>query len=320
MTVDADGRRQVLSARQDLLGAERSEGMVEAEHLRLSLEPRLAFLSATRNLQAADWENQNLMAEMRVQFERAGLARDMSFEQFRQEAQMNTAQAVRSLQERLDQDYRRLTAINQAEMTRLTGEVRVAATEQDQRVVDIQFKAELDRQAKGGDFVRGQKQQDFAVETEQRLTEIETARLAAKASQENTAELLRIEREDELARVRNQVEMRNLERRMEVECLTLLKDIPQETILAMKSPEQFAAVLRERAGVELNRQFVTMNTEQQAVFLARMQEMMTHAMAQNARVADTAAQRPASVVFGPAFSNPTTITPPAVPPPSMDRP
>ena len=341
MTVEADGRRQVLSARQDLFSVERAETTVQADHLRQSLEPRLAFLSATRNLQAADWENENLMAELRTQYDRAGFARELSFEQFQQEARQNSTQALRLLQERLDQEYRKLTTINEAEMVRLTGDVAVARIEQEQRGINTQFDAELRRQGVGADFGRTQKKlevetdieikrKEFDANTGMRRLEVDTARVEAAMAMDNLERMKAIERNDQLAtqgglvdlRLREQqaqMEMRMAYERMQFEFKLSLKDVPADTILALQSPEQMGAVLRERAGREVAERYFAMQTDQQNAFLVTMQQMMANSMAQNARVAETAAQRPASVVFGPAFSNPTTIQTPAVQPPNGDK-
>ena len=342
MTVETDGRRQVLSARQDLQGVERAEMAQQADHLRQTLEPRLAFLSATRNLQAADWENENLMSELRMQYDRAGFAREVSFEQFKQEAQMNAAQTVRALQERLDQEYRRLTTINEAEMVRLTGDVVVAKVEQEQRAINTQFDAELRRQGVGADFGRTQRKletetdidiqrQKFAMDTDMRRTNVDTARLESAMAMDNLERMKRIEREDQLALQGGQVDLRLREQQaqtdmrmaydrqqneFQIQMFNAMKEVPQETILAFKNPEQLGAVLRERAGREVAERYFAMQTEQQNAFMVTMQQMMSASMAQNARVAETASTRPASVVFGPAFSNPTTIQPPNIQPPA----
>jgi len=330
MTVETDGRRQVLSARQDLLGVERAEAAQQADHLRQSLEPRMAFLSATRNLQAVDWENDNLMAELRMQYDRAGFSRDLSFDQFRTEAQLNSTQALRTLQERLDQEYRQLTKLNEAEMVRLTGDVDVATAEQQQRVISTNFDAELRRQGIAADFGRTQKKLDSEVsidirrnEFEVNKIELEESRLAAAQALENhrgQLEAQRIPMEIRLAEQRGQMEIRLSEQRLVAEMMVLMKDIPEETLLAMKSPEHLAAVLRDRAGRDVAERYFAMQSDQQSAFLASMQQLMANSMAQNAKVAETAAQRPASVVFGPAFSNPTTIQPPVVAPPTPEKP
>lgn len=342
MTVEADGRRQVLASRQDLLGVERSEVAAQADHLRQSLEPRLAFLSATRNLQAADWENENLMAELRMQYDRAGFAREVSFDQFQQEARQNSTQALRMLQTRLDQEYKKLTAINEAEMVRLTGDIAVARIEQEQRGINTQFDSELRRQGVGADFGRTQKTLDaetdigikrkqFDAETEMTRIDIETVRAKAAMGMDNLERMKRIEREDQLGHVelrlreqQAQTDMRmaydRQQNEFQIQMFNAMKDVPQETILAFKNPEQLGAVLRERAGREVAERYFAMQTDQQNAFMVAMQQMMAASMAQNARVAETAAQRPASVVFGPAFSNPTTIQPPIVqPPPGEER-
>jgi hypothetical protein len=329
MTVESDGRRQLLGARQDLLGVERAEVAQQADHLRQSLEPRLAFLSATRNLQAADWENENLMAELRRQYDRAGFARELSFEQFQQEARLNSVQALRTLQERLDQDYRKLTKINEVEMVRLTGDVSVARIEQEQRGINTQFDAELGRQGRGADFNRTQRQlevdtdlgikrKEFDANTDMRRVEVDTLRQEAALSMDNLERLKAIERNDQLALQGGLVDLRLREQKarveLEIQTFQALKDMPQETILAIKSPEHLAQVLQKRAGADVAERFYALQAEQQTAFVAHMQQMMSAAMAQNAKVAETAAQRPASVVFGPAFSSPTTIQPPVVQP------
>ena len=356
LTVEADGRQQVLGSRKDLQGVERAEIAAQADHLRQSLEPRLALLSATRNLQSADWENENLMAELRNQYDRAGLSREISFEQFRQEATLNSAQAVRTLQARLDQDYRKLAAINEAEMVRLTGDVEVARIQQEQRSIDTRFDAELRRQGTGADFQRGQRKADvetdldiqrrefqlqqdkqraeFELSTQMRRTDVETTKQESTLAMDNLERLKRIEREDQLAlkggdvdlrlrEQRGQMEMRMAYERqqaeMQLQMVQAFKDLPMETIMAIKSPEQMGAVLRERAGREVAERFFAMQTDQQSAFLQQMQQLMSQSMAQNARVAETAAQRPAGIVFGPAFSNPTTVPQPIIqptPPPS----
>jgi hypothetical protein len=329
MTVESDGRRQLLGARQDLLGVERAEVAQQADHLRQSLEPRLAFLSATRNLQAADWENENLMAELRRQYDRAGFARELSFEQFQQEARLNSVQALRTLQERLDQDYRKLTKINEVEMVRLTGDVSVARIEQEQRGINTQFDAELGRQGRGADFNRTQRQlevdtdlgikrKEFDANTDMRRVEVDTLRQEAALSMDNLERLKAIERNDQLALQGGLVDLRLREQKarveLEIQTFQALKDMPQETILAIKSPEHLAQVLQKRAGADVAERFYALQAEQQTAFVAHMQQMMSAAMAQNAKVAETAAQRPASVVFGPAFSSPATIQPPVVQP------
>lgn len=323
LTVEADGRRQVLSSRVDFQSVERAEVAAQADHLRQSLEPRLAFLAATRNLQAADWENDNLMAELRNQYDRAGFTRELSFDQFRQESMINSAQAVRTLQAKLDQDYRKLTAINEAEMVRLTGDIAVTRIQQEQRAIDTQFDAELQRQGKGAEFGRGQRRADAE-------TDLGIQRQGSTLAMDNLERMKRIEREDQLGLKGGEVDLRLREQRaqmemrmayekqqmeMQLQMTAAFKDLPMETILAIKSPEQMGAVLRERAGREVAERFFALQTEQQQAFLQQMQQMMSHSMAQNARVAETAAQRPAGIVFGPAFSNPTTVAQPIIQPP-----
>jgi hypothetical protein len=133
---------------------------------------------------------------------------------------------------------------------------------------------------------------------------------------DNLERMKRIDREDRLLEQERQMEMRIAYERMQFEFKLALKDVPADTILAIQSPEQMGAVLRERAGREVAERYFAMQTEQQSAFMAAMQQMMSNSMAQNARVAETAATRPASVVFGPAFSNPTTIQPPNIQPPA----
>ena len=148
---------------------------------------------------------------------------------------------------------------------------------------------------------------------------------------DNLERMKRIEREDQLALQGGQVDLRLREQQaqtdmrmaydrqqneFQIQMFNAMKDVPQETILAFKNPEQLGAVLRERAGREVAERYFAMQTEQQSAFMAAMQQMMSNSMAQNARVAETAATRPASVVFGPAFSNPTTIQPPNIQPPA----
>lgn len=337
MTVESDGRRQTLNARDGVLGVERAEAAQQADHLRLSLQPRMEFLAATRNLQAADWENDNLMAELRMQYDRAGFARDVAFDQFQAEMRLNSAQALRTLQERLDQDYRKLSKINEAEMVRLTGDVDVARVEQEQRIINTQFDSELRRQGVGAEFGRDQRKRDtetevaiqrakYDAETELRRIEVDTVRQEASMAMDNLERMKRIEREDGLATQRGEMEIRTAEQRamMEIrmaeerllaECMLMMKDVPAETIMALKSPDQLAGVLRERAGREVAERFFAMQTDQQNRFMATMQQMASSAMEQNARVAEVAAEKPASIVYGPAFSSPTTLNQPIIQPP-----
>ena len=334
LTVEAEGRRDVLASRADLLGVERAETAAQADHLRQTLEPRLAFLAATRNLQAADWENENLMADLRNQYDRAGFSRDVSFEQFQREAQLNSVQAIRTMQARLEQDYQKLMRLNEAEMVRLTGDVDVARIEQQQRAIDTQFGSEMRRQGVAADFQRGQRKLDvdtnLGIQRREFELEQEKLRAGSTLSMDNLERLKRIEREDQLASQGGQTDIRLREQRaqmemrmsyerqqmeMQIQMANALKDLPMETILAIKSPEQMGAVLRERAGREVAERFFSMQTEQQQSFLLQMQQMMSQSMAQNARVAETAAQRPAGIVFGPAFSSPTTVPHPIIQPP-----
>ena len=334
LTVEAEGRRDVLASRADLLGVERAETAAQADHLRQTLEPRLAFLAATRNLQAADWENENLMADLRNQYDRAGFSRDVSFEQFQREAQLNSVQAIRTMQARLEQDYQKLMRLNEAEMVRLTGDVDVARIEQQQRAIDTQFGSEMRRQGVAADFQRGQRKLDvdtnLGIQRREFELEQEKLRAGSTLSMDNLERLKRIEREDQLASQGGQTDIRLREQRaqmemrmsyerqqmeMQIQMANALKDLPMETILAIKSPEQMGAVLRERAGREVAERFFSMQTEQQQSFLLQMQQMMSQSMAQNARVAETAAQRPAGIVFGPAFSSPTTVPQPIIQPP-----
>jgi len=145
---------------------------------------------------------------------------------------------------------------------------------------------------------------------------VDTARLESAMAMDKLERMKRIDREDRLLEQERQMEMRIAYERMQFEFKLALKDVPADTILAIQSPEQMGAVLRERAGREVAERYFAMQTEQQSAFMAAMQQMMSNSMAHNARVAETAATRPASVVFGPAFSNPTTIQPPNIQPPA----
>jgi hypothetical protein len=307
ITIEADGRRQKLDARIGLLGVERQELAADAENLRLTLTPRLALLEATRNLQAADLENENTLAELHQKYDMAQVSRDMTFDEFIRQATLNKEQTVRMLQEQLDQDYRKLTVVNGTEMARLTGEKRVVEVEQEQKAIRTEFDGKLGRD-------RDLHLQAMKIAREKHSVEMDTG----SAAQDLLAKTMQIARDAELARerghmnirvaeVREQAAVRVEEAKGMAKVMTVLKDMLPEQILAIKNPEQFAEVLRANAGKDMVEKYLTMQVDTQAAFVEAFRQQAQVAMEAQARVAATAAERPAAVVYGPPMASPATI-------------
>jgi hypothetical protein len=298
ITVEAEGRKQLVSANTELLGATAQElGLarakvgVDADNLRQMLPLRLAFLEGTRNLLAADLENENILAELRQKYDMAQVSRDMSFDQFIQQARLNKENAIRMLEERLQQEYRQLTVLNQTEMARLTGAKRIVEVDQEQKAIRAGFDAEIDRAKVSFDF------------------EMEKG----SRSQDLLAKVLQVNRESELASTRGQMDIRVDEQRrlMETrvaeqkgmaEVFAAMKDVPPEIVLTWKDPAQFAEVLKARAGTDLVTKFLGQQLEQQKGFLVMMQDQAKHSISMQAQVAAKASERPAGIVFGPPMA------------------
>lgn len=279
ITLQGEGRRKVIDA---TAGSEASM----AEGLRGRLEPRLALLEVLRNLQAADLENTNILAELRQKYDMAQVSRDMGFDQFIEQAKSNRDQALRMLREGLDQSYRKLTASNEIEMARLAGAKRIVEAELEQQQIRTAFDADLDRQRHAFEF------------------EMQKGR----ASQELLARTLQVQRDDELTRARTHMEIRVGEAQGLAQVMTSMRDVAPEVILAIKSPADFARVLEARAGRALVQEFLGAQLAQQQAFLHAIQEQARVAMTEQANVAAKAAERPTAVVYGPSMS-PTQIAP-----------
>lgn len=281
VTIQGEGRRQVLDA------TVASEAAM-AEGIRQRLAPRLALLEGLRNLEAADLENTNILGELRQKYDMAQVSRDLSFDQFIEQAKTNRDQALRMLSEELDQQYRRLTLLNQTEVTRLTGEKRIVETELEQKQIRTQFDADLERQR-------------FAFEFEMQK---------GTASQDLLSRTLQVQREDELSRARGQMDIRVEEARGLAQVMASMRDVAPEVILAIKNPADFARVLEARAGRGLVEQYLGAQLSQQQAFLVAMQEQARFALTQQAEIAAKAAERPAAVVYGPPMVQPTRIETP----------
>jgi hypothetical protein len=280
ITIQGEGRRQVVDAT-----AQSDASM--AQGLRGRLEPRLALLEGLRNLEAADLENSNILAELRQKYDMAQVSRDMSFEQFIEQAKANRDQSLRMLREGLDQSYRVLTVLNETEMARLTGAKRIVETELEQQQIRTAFDAGLERQKLAFEF---EMQQGFR-------------------SQDLLAKTLQVTRDDELTRAQGRVDIQVREAQGMAQVIASMKDVSPDVILAMKNPADFAKVLEARAGRALVEQFMGAQVAQQHAFLHAIQEQARVAIIEQANVAAKAAERPAAVVFGPSMSQSTKIDP-----------